>query len=813
MKMSGLLQDLRYALRQLRKTPGFTAVAMITLALGIGANAAIFSVLNAVLLRPLPYAAPSRLVWLTNYLPRGKDHIVATPDFVAWRNQNDSFTGLAAYDDGDLNLTGGGASPERIHCASVTASFFSVLGVQPEVGRAFRKDENTPGVSPVVILSHGFWQRRFAADRSVIGNKVVLDGSSAEVVGVMPASFVFPDGGAAPEVFLPLSLPEHLDMASQRIEIVRVIGRLRPDVTIDEAKAEVSTIQQRLVATYPPAFKNMVAGMETQVTSLQERLVGNVRPTLLMLLAAVVFLLLVACANTANLQLAKATAQSKELGVRAALGASRFRLTCQLLIESLLVSLFGGAGGVLFASWSIEILNQLHTQGLPQFNKVNLDYRVLAFASVVAVVSGALSGLAPAVLTWKCNLNDTLKEGSRTLTDTQSVRRVRKLLLVSEIAIATILLVGSGLFIRSFVGLLRVESGFDPHKLLTLQISLPEAKYPTATQQRAFFDTVLDKVGALPDVAHVGAVTTLPLVGHASTASVIFEGRPTPPPGLRPWVNTSTTSADYFRTMGVPLVRGRYFDSSDTPSGPGVVLVNQAFCRRFFDSDDPVGKRIQRGTQKGWITTTIVGVVGDVRSLGPQIPPSAEIFTDVEQDPHLEMAMVLRASVDPLTLVPAVRQAVLSLDQEQPTFNVATMDQRLADSIASQQFNMWLLAAFGVVALWLAAIGLYGVISFYIVQRTHEIGIRMALGATRRHVLRLVLGQGAVLVFAGIVIGVAAALALTRFLSSMLFGVRPNDVVTFVAVAIVLAGAACMASYVPARRATKVDPMVALRYE
>jgi putative ABC transport system permease protein len=805
-----LVQDLRYGLRQLRRRPTFTTIAILTLALGVGANTAIFCVLNAVLLRPLPYESSSDLVWLTNYLPRLQDHIVGTPDFVTWRSQNHSLSKLAAFEEGDVNLTGG-INPERIHSAYITASLFPLLEIRPELGRGLRDEENVPGAPPVVILSHGLWQRRFGASSSTVGSMLVLDGTPHEVVGVMPASFVFPNGGLAPDILVPLSLPEHLDMASKSIEIVSVIGRLRRGISINQAGADLSTIQQRFVTTYPPAFKNMAAGIETQVISLHEHLVGEVRHTLLLLLAAALFLLLVASVNTANLQLAKATSQSRELSVRLALGASRSRLTRQVLTESLLVTLCGGATGTLVTFLAIEFLHKLEPQDLPHFNKIGIDSWVLAFGFTIAILSGLISCLAPALLVSAGRLNDILKESSRTLTDVPAVRRVRNLLVVSEISLAMILLIGSGLFIRTFLALSHVNPGFDSHNLLTLRISLPEAKYPNIGAQRAFFEQLADQVKALPGNLRVGAVSQLPLDIENLSGSVVFEGQPTPPRGMRPSVPILTATTDYFPAMGIPVVLGRCFEPSDTPDTPGVVLVNQAFVRKFFSFEDPIGKRIQLGGGDSWMT--VVGVVGDVRRLGLQTEPAPEVFNDFRQNPRLEMALVVRSAENSISLTSSVRQEVLSLDKEQPVFDIATMERRLAHSIASEKFKMWLLSSFGTVALVLAVIGIYGIVSFQVVQRTHEIGVRMALGAEYRDVLRLVIRRGAMLTLLGITIGTVAALVLTRFLSTMLFGVRPNDMTTFVAASVVLGAAAFLASYVPAHRATRVDPMAALRYE
>ncbi len=808
--METLLQDFRHGFRLLRKTPGLTAVAILTLTLGIGANTAIFSVFNAVLLRPLPYDNPSRLVWLSNYLPHLKDSIVATPDFLAWRNQAHSFSDLAAYNEGELNLTGVG-DPERIHAAYTSASLFSVLGVQPELGRGLRKEENTPESSPVAILSHGFWKKRFAGDRSVIGKRITLDGAVFEVIGVMPARFIFPTDGASPDVLAPLSLPEHLDLTSQAVAIVHVIARVAPGITLSQAKAELSTIDERLIAGYPPAFKNMAEGTEAQVVGLQEKLAGDTRPVLMVLQGAVVFLLLIACVNTANLQLAKATARGKELAVRAALGAGKYRLSRQLLSESVLVALLGGGAGILLAVQSIDVLNRLHPPGLPQFVHVHLDYRVLGFTALVAILTGILSGLAPAIVACRADVNDTLKEGAQTHTESRGLRLVRKFLVVSEVALAAILLVGSGLFIRSFVGLLYLDPGFDPHQLLTLQIALPEAKYSGPAQQGALFENLVQRLSSLPGVTHASAASELPRADYTLSGSVIFEGRVTPLRGLRPMVPVCSATSDYFRTMAVPLIAGRSFDPTDTPNSPGVVLVNQAFTRRFFSGENPIGKRVQLGGQNTWLT--IVGIIGDMRHLGVQTGPSPELFTSFQQDPRAQMFVALRTAMNPAALTSAVRDAVLTLDKEQPIFDVATMEGRLAESLAAQRWNTWLLAAFAGTALALAAAGIYGVISYFVVQRTHEIGVRMALGATPESVLAIVLRQGAAMVILGGIIGLAASLVLTRFIAGMIYGVRISDPATYLGAGALLAVVAWLASYIPARRAARVDPMVALRYE
>ncbi len=809
--MQSFLQDFRHAFRLLRKTPGLTAAAVLTLTLGIGANTAIFSVLNAVLLRPLPYEDPSRLVWLSNYLPRVKDTTVATPDFVAWRDQSRSMGDLAAYDDGELNLTGVG-DPERIHAMYTTASLFSVLGVQPDLGRGLRKEENTPGSAPVVILSHSLWQKRFAGDRSVIGNRIMLDGAAFEVIGVMPAKFIFPNDGVNPDLLVPLSLPEHLDLTGTRgVEIVRVIGRLAPGVTLAHAKAELSTIEARLIAGYPPAYKNMTEGSEVQAVPLQEQLAGNTRPVLLILLGAVIFLLLIATVNTANLQLAKATTRGRELAVRAALGAEKYQLSRQLFSESVLISLIGGAGGALLAVWALDVVARLHPSGLPQFVDVSVDYRVLGFTAVIAVLTGIISGFTPALFAWRTDLVDALKEGIQTHAESPNIRFTRKLLVVCEVSLAVVLLVGSVLFVRSFIGLLHRDRGFDQHRLLTFQIALPSARYPEPAQQRVFFENLTQRLSVLPGVTHASAVSELPQTDYSGAGSVVFEGRLNPPRGLRPSVAVCSATSDYFQTMAVPLIAGRSFDSTDTPNSPGVVLVNQAFVRRFFSGEDPLGKHIQLWGGNAWLT--IVGVIGDMRHTGVHIDPSPEVFKPFEQDPRGEMFVALRTATNPSDLSSAVRNAVLALDKEQPTFDIATMEERLADSLATQRWSMWLLAAFAGTALALATAGIYGVISCFVVQRTHEIGVRMALGATPETVLAMVLRQGAAMVLLGGIIGLAASFVLSRFIAGMIYGIRSTDPATYLGVSFVLAFVALWASYIPALRAAKVDPMVALRYQ
>ena len=809
--MRGFVQDVHYAVRQLRKSPGLTATAVISLALGIGANTAIFSVLNALLLRPLPYKSSSKLVWLSTYLPRLKDHVVGTPDYLQWRRESRSLADIAAYDEGDANLTGG-ANPERIHYRGVSASLFSVLGIQPVMGRNFRDDENAPDAPPVVILCNGFWQRRFGGLRSVIGTKIRLDGIPHEVVGIMPASFVFPDRGLAPDLLLPLSLPENVNYATSRqVEMVQVIAKLRSKVSIDQAKTELSGVEQRFTNTFPPAFRNLTAGMETEVVPLRRQLVGDVRHTLIILLAAVVFLLLVACANVANLQLAKATTQEKELGLRSALGASRSRLLRQIFVENLLLCSIGALAGGLLALGTRAFVHPAGTALLSHFNPIELDYRVLTFTAATALLAGVLTGLAPAALTFRPHLNEAIKEGAHTLTDNPSLRRVRKLLVIGQFAVTMVLLVASGLFIRTFTALLQVNPGFDPHNVLTLNVSLPDASYGSATQQQAFFDNLIQRLDGTAGITSAAAISQLPLTPYESSGSVVFENRPAPPPGMRPNVPISAANPKYFSTMHVPILRGRNFDASDNSRSLPVILVSQEFARHYFGDEDPLGKRVQLEGKQEW--RTIIGVVGDTHHLGLQLPPSAEVFTDFEQNPRGQMSIVLRSVQNPLDLIPIIRQHMLDLDREQPIFDVATMDRRLSDSISTQRLNMFLITSFGVVSTTLALVGIYGVLSFYVVRRTQEFGIRVALGAERNDIFQLTLKPGALMSLTGATVGLPTALVLSRFMSSMIFGIKVNDPVTFAGAAVVLVLAGVAGSYIPARRAASLDPMVALRYE
>jgi len=808
--MSVLSQDLLYALRHFRKHRSTAITAVITLALGIGVTTAIFSVFNAVVLNPLPYANSNRLIWLTNYLPKLKDHIVGTPDFIAWRDQNHTLDGIAAFDDGDFNLTSTNRA-ERIHYAAVTSSLFDVLGVQPALGRPFRSQENTPVAAPVVIISSALWHRRFGGAQSAIGSKIELDYHPYEIVGIMAPTFVFPASGSTPDVLLPLTVPGRADTAIQTIEVVNVIGRLRKGISISQASAEIASIQRQFIEqSYQVGFKNMVSGLQTQIVPLQQHLIGNFRHSVAIMMAAVMFLLLSACANNTNLQLAQAAARMNEFGIRSALGAKKSRLVRQLITENVLLSSSAGILGIVVAASSIAILNRWHPPSLPHFSPIVVNDQVIEFALILVALSGLFSGLLPALLANTENLAERLKQGSHSLIDSRSSGWVRRLLVMAEIALAMVLLVGSALFIRSFVALMQVNPGFEVHDLLTLQISLPDAKYSDANRQRNFFNEVGSKLSNLPGVSGCAAVSDLPLAGDGWSAGIEFQGEEVPQ-GMRPFVGIVSTSAGYFRVMHIPLLGGRYFTDTDTPHSPDVAIVNQEFAQHFFGNTHVLGKKLRVGSSTEWIT--IVGVIANIHNVGLQNSPTPELFTLFEQHPRGQMAVVLRTVVNPDGLVATIRNAIASVDLDQPIFDVSSMEERMAASITSLRVNMWLLAAFGGTALLLSITGIYAVVSFYVANRTYEIGLRIALGADRRDIVHIVLKLAAMLALSGIGIGLGASLMLTPFLSNLLFDIRPSDFPSFVGACVIVASAAGLASYVPAQRAAKIDPLVAIRYE
>jgi putative ABC transport system permease protein len=807
-----LVADLRYGLRQLRRNPGFTIVAVLTLALGIGSNTAIFTVVNAVLLEPLPYAKPNQLVYIWETWPNEPPvRAVPTPDFANWQAHNRVFQALAAYGgDRSVDLTSNG-EPEPVEGINVSSNFFSMLGIRPFLGRSFLCREEQPGGNRVVVLGHAIWQQRFGSDRAVLGRSVTLDGREYTIVGVLPAGFRFPDNKFDPQLFFPDVNAAAANWHSSRyLALQPVIGRLKPDVTEVQAHAQLATLIQRTAAQEPVQFTRMRAGMEVRMIPLHERMSEDSRPLILVLFGAVGLVLLIACVNVACLELVRATRRRKEIVVRAALGAGRWRVLRQLVTEGVLLSVSGGMAALAVGFGGVRLLRVLRPQVIPHLESIGMDGRVFAFTLALAIVTGILFGFVPALSTWKGNLFEALKQGSPTGSAGHSRRPARGLLVASEIALACVLLGGAGLLTRTFIHLISTDPGFRTDHLLTLRIALPSSRYPEGQQRSAFFDHLLSRVRALPGVQSAAVGDGIPTARSGYLLGTAVEGRPLPPPGSRPDVLFNWVSPGYFHTLGVPLIAGRIFDDRDRQDAPSVVIVNQAFARQFLPGQNPIGKRVYTGA---W--HEIVGVIGDVRQNGPLHPERPEVYGPLTQNSKGEakMALVLHTLGDPRALIPEIREAVEKIDKSLPVFDVATMNERFSNSISAERFNMLLVLILALLALVLVSVGIYGVTSYAVVQRTREIGVRMALGAGKVDVLKMVVGQGLKLALIGVAVGIAGALALTRFLANLLYGVKPADPLTFIAVSLILILVALVACYIPARRAAKVDPMAALRYE
>lgn len=806
--MRALWQDLRYGFRLLAKHSGFTAVAVLTLALGIGANSAIFSVVNAVLLRPLPFKEPERLIKIWEALPQGGTGTVSVPNLFDWREQNDVFTEIAAYQSSDFNLQGR-EQPERISGANVSPNFFSVLGVDPLMGRAFVQGEDQSGSERVVILSNQLWQRNFGSDPQIVGKHVNIGGESFQVVGVIPQGFQFPS--RTTELWTPLVFsPKQL--SSRGSHSFMALGRLKDGVSLQKAQAAMSAIARRLEQQYPEAQ----TGRGITLIPLHEETVQNVRSALLILLGAVGFVLLIACTNVANLLLARAATRRREIGIRTALGAGRGRLIRQFLTESLLLSLMGGALGLVMAKWGVDGLMSLAAGFLPRASEIGLDWRVLGFTLLLSLMTGIVFGLVPAWQGSKVDVQEALKEGGNAGTSPRS-NWLRNGLAVLEVASALVLLIGAGLLIKSFIRLQQVESGLRTENLLTMRIALPQTKYTTSQASAGFYQQVLERVSTLPGVEVAGVINLLPIQQYGTNGTVQVEGQPTDPQGLGPLVEFRTVSPDYFRALGVQLITGRPFKSQDAEGSQPVAIVNQAFVKTFLPNHDPIGKRLLGDKPDGSDTLTIVGVVADVKQSGLNQRTRPELFTPYTQ-PMWEgmtqsMTLVVRAMSDASTLTPLIRREVLAVDPYQPVYNVQTMEAVIERSVSGNRLNMLLLSIFAALALILALVGIYSVMSYLVTQHTREIGIRMALGARPLDILKLMLGQGLMLALAGVVIGIACALALTRVMGSLLYGVAATDPLTYLGISLLLLMVSLLACFLPARRAMKVDPMIALRYE
>jgi predicted permease len=794
-----MFQDMRFGLRMLLKHPGFTLIAVLTLALGIGANTAIFSVVNAVIIRPLPYPEPDRLVILDEVPPGGGQFAIAPGNFVDWRDQNGSFVGMAAFQRMSLNLTGHGEA-ELLPGLRLSANSFALLGIKPALGRDFLPEEDQTGYNRVVILSYGLWRRRFGREPDLVGKMLTLNGNSYTVIGVMPPDFRFFEGI---EVWTPLALTSR----ERTSHDLNAFARLKTNVSLEQARAEMGAIAGRLAAQYPRSNDDW----GIRLTPLRDKVVGPIQPVLLALLGAVAFVLLIACANVANLLLARSAVRQREVAIRAALGASRRRVIRQLLTESLLLGVVGGVIGLLLAVWGVNFLRVLTPASLGA-ETVAIDGRALGFTAIVSLLTSVLFGLAPAVQAASPNLSESLKEGGRSGIEGRGRNRTRSLLVIAEIALSLALLINAGLVIKSFIRLLQVDPGFESEGLLTMQLSLPNAKYPERSSQAAFFQQLTEKITALPGVASAGAASTLPF-RIDEVQEFIIGGRPPITPGKEPSANYYAVSDDYFRAMEIPLLKGRAFTERDTKDAPRVAIISESLARRHFPDEDPIGKRmdISKGGFGTW--REIVGVVGDVKHYGLDSQTTVQIYEPYLQVTYPSMNLTVRTTGDPREIAAAIRSQVAAMDKDQPVANIRTMDRIVSDSVGRQRFAALLLALFAGVALILAAVGIYGVMSYYVEQRTHEIGIRMALGAERRDLLKLVVGKGMLLALIGVMIGLAAAFALTRLMSNLLFDVSATDKVTFAATAVLLTSVALLACWIPARRATKVDPIVALRSE
>ena len=817
--MEAVWRDIRYGARALLKSPGFSLAVVLTLALGIGANTAVFSVVNFILLRSQEYANPDQLViiWERNVKRGVSDSPTSFANFVDFRD-NPKSVDIASFTDTNFNLTGG-EQPERVPGLRVSANLFSLLGVNPAHGRWFATGEDKPGAGRVLMLSYGLWQRSFGGNPNLVNQTVQLNGQSYTVVGVMPATFKFPPSfsvmvGTSEETISNADL--WVPLTTDDVPLVRdirnlkMIGRLKPGVTTPQAQAEINSIASRLDKEYP----DVNSGIESHVISLHEQVTGDIRLALLILMTAVGLVLLIACANVANLLLAKATSRQKEIAIRVALGASRLRILRQLLTESLLLGVLGGLLGLVFAIVGAKSLIAFVTVSLPRLRDFSFDSKVLLFTLAISLITSLLFGLAPAIDASKPNLNEALKEGGRSSSGSSARNRLRSALVIAEVALAVVLVTASGLMFRSFVRLQHVNPGFNPQNVLTLEIELPEAAYRADQQQRVFQQQLLQKVRSIPGVQYASTVDNLPFSGNAFNSSFMIEGRPIPPITERPRAFYRVIGLDYFSTMGIHLVRGNQFSDRDTVDVPGIAIINDAAARKYWPGEDPLGKRIKRGrpeSKNPWLT--IAGIVGSANQLSLREETQPEIYLPYLQNTSRTFTLVARTNSDPRMLAGSIRKEVWATNKDLPVSSMKLMEELISNSVAQPRFYVILLSVFAALALILAAVGVYGVMSYSVTLRTRDIGIRMALGARPVDIFKHIVGQALLLGLIGLGVGIVLAITSTRVMSSLLYGINATDPLTLAITSLVLLAVALLASYVPARRATRVDPMVTLRYE
>ncbi|HJR05989.1 MAG TPA: ABC transporter permease [Pyrinomonadaceae bacterium] len=813
--MGDLWQDVRYGFRTLIKSPGFTVVALAALALGIGANTAIFSVVNAVLLRSLPFRDSGQLmvVWEQNRTSQGRNNVVSPANFLDWQQQANSFQEMAAFNDAAFNLTGEG-NPEEIPAQVTSGNLLTMLGTEAALGRVYTKDEAEPGRDDVVVISHSLWQRRFGGAPDIVNKRISLDGQSVKVLGVMPQGFKWfmKEGsttGKPAELWTPTKYEQYLTRPNKgRGRFITVAGRLKPGVTREQAQAEMSTIAARLEQQYPQNNTNM----GVNVVPVRDQLAGEIKTALYVLLGAVGFVLLIACANVANLMLARAASRQSEFAIRTALGAGRGRMIRQLLTESVLLAVVGGALGLLIALWGVDALVAISPPNLLGTERIGVSLPVLGFTFAISLLTGVVFGLAPALEATRLNLNESLKETGKSNMSSRRSRRLSSVFVVAQVALALVLLIGSTLMIKSFLRLQAVDPGFQTQNLLTMRITVPTTKYRERAQIVGFFRQALERIKSLPDVRSAGAVSALPFGGNLGARTDMYvEGRPEPPPGQELSTDVRATDENYFQTMGIPVLSGRTFTEQEAREDRRVFVINEAMARQYFPGENPIGKRIKVVMEPNPPLREIIGVVADAKYKTLEGSAHPMVYGVHPYLPYAEMTLVVRTNGDPLNLAAAVRREIQTIDKDQPVAEVRTMKSWIDELTARSRFGTLLLTIFAALALVLAGIGIYGVMSYSVTQRTHELGIRIALGAKTRDVLKLVLGRGLALTLTGIALGLVASLALTRFLSSLLFGVSATDPATFGGLALLLTTVALVACYLPTRRAVKVDPMVALR--